>query len=503
MPRALREYVVPKRLIAGPVHHLGHYKHHRGFVVMKNADFRKHAHELVDWMADYLEHVEQYPVRPPTIPGEILHQLPGHAPIAGEPFAAIFDDFRNIIVPGMTHWQNPSFFGYFPANTSGPSILAEMLTATLGAQCMSWVTSPAATELEERVMEWLREMLGLPADFTGVIQDTASSATLCSILTAREAKTNYAVNGRGFSADQRFTVYCSSEAHSSIEKAVKIAGLGKDQLRKIPVDTAYAMIPEELDRSICSDQAAGWTPLCVTAAIGTTGSTAIDPLRAIGDICRTHGVWLHVDAALAGTALVLPELRWMIDGIEAVDTFVFNPHKWMFTNFDCSAYFVRDPAALVRTFEILPEYLKTAEGNHVKNYRDWGLQMGRRFRALKLWFVIRSFGVAGLQEKVRYHIELAQMLVGKISATTDFEILAPVPLNAICFRYRPRTVTDEKELSRLNAGLMERLNATGKVFLTHTKLNGHFTLRLVIAQTNVEERHVLQAWEMIQRMARV
>ncbi|RPH37767.1 aspartate aminotransferase family protein [bacterium] len=469
---------------------------------MKNDEFRKHAHELVDWMADYMEHVESYAVKPTTKPREIIHQLPGHPPATGEPFAAIFEDFRETIVPGMTHWQNPSFFAYFPANTSGPSILAEMLTATLGAQCMSWATSPAATELEERVMEWLGEMIGLPAGFTGVIQDTASTATLCSILTAREAKSDYAINSRGFSTDRRFTVYCSSEAHSSVEKAVKIAGIGKDQLRKIPVDTAYAMIPEALEEAIGADIAAGCTPLCVVAAIGTTGSTAIDPLRAIGAICRKHGVWLHVDAAFAGTALVLPEFRWMIEGMEAVDTFVFNPHKWMFTNFDCSAYFVKDRGALIRTFEILPEYLKTSEGERVNNYRDWGIQLGRRFRALKLWFVIRSFGVAGIQQKVRCHIELAQGLAGKIRAAGDFELLAPVPLNTICFRYRPRRIANEDELNRLNAELMERLNKTGKIFLTHTKLNGRFALRFVGAQTNVEERHVQEAWEMIQRTAR-
>jgi len=298
-------------------------------------------------------------------------------------------------------------------------------------------------------------------------------------------------------------VYCSSEAHSSVEKAVKIAGLGKENLRKIPVDARFAMMPEELKKTIDADIAAGRTPLCVIAAIGTTGSTAIDPLRAIGEICRTHGIWLHVDAALAGTALVLPELRWMINGIEAADTFVFNPHKWMFTNFDCSAYFVRDHGALIRTFEILPEYLKTSEKERVNNYRDWGIQLGRRFRALKLWFVIRSFGVAGIQERIRFHLRLTQELLTKMKATEDFEILAPVPLNTICFRYRPRQVNSEGELNRINADLMHRLNATGKLFLTHTKLNGRFALRFVVAQTNVEERHVLDAWGLILQMARM
>jgi len=469
---------------------------------MDNKDFRTHAHELVDWMADYLEHVDSYPVKPDTKPKDILRQLPGHPPTHGEPFEAIFEDFRRIIVPGMTHWQSPSFFAYFPANTSAPSILAEMLTATLGAQCMSWATSPAATELEERMMGWLREMIGLPGEFTGVIQDTASTATLCSLLTAREAKSDYAINSRGFDTGRRFTVYCSTEAHSSVEKAVKVAGLGKEQLRKIPVDDAYAMRPAALETAVREDIAAGFTPLCVIAAIGTTGSTAIDPLAAIGEICRRNNIWLHVDAALAGTALVLPEFRWMVEGIEAVDTFVFNPHKWMFTNFDCSAYFVRDPGALVRTFEILPEYLKTAEAERVNNYRDWGLQLGRRFRALKLWFVIRTFGVAGIQEKVRLHLKLARELAGNIRSANDFELLAPVPLNTVCFRYKPRHVSDEVALNTLNAGLMERLNATGKIYLTHTKLNGRFALRIVVGQTNVEERHVREAWEMIQRMAR-
>ncbi|MBP1646564.1 MAG: aromatic-L-amino-acid decarboxylase [Bacteroidetes bacterium] len=469
---------------------------------MKNDEFRRHAHDLVDWMADYLEHVERYPVKPSLKPGDITRQLPGHPPMEGEPFASIFDDFREIIVPGMTHWQNPSFFAYFPANSSAPSILAEMLIATLAAQCMSWATSPAATELEERAMEWLREMIGLPAGFTGVIQDTASTATLCSILTAREARSDYTINSRGFTPEHRVTVYCSSEAHSSVEKAVKIAGIGKEHLRKIPVDAAYAMKPDALETAIRTDIAAGYSPLCVIAALGTTGSTAIDPLRAVGAICRTYGAWLHVDAAFAGTALVLPECRWMIEGIEEVDTFVFNPHKWMFTNFDCSAYFVRDTEALIRTFEILPEYLKTSEAERVNNYRDWGIQLGRRFRALKLWFVIRSYGVAGIQEKVRYHLALTQGLAEKIKAAGDFEIMAPVPLNTICFRYRPPHVMGEAELDRLNADLMERLNATGKLFLTHTKLGGHFTLRLVIAQTNVDARHVDEAWAMIQQLAR-
>ncbi len=468
---------------------------------MDNHEFRRHAHELVDWMADYLEQVRTYPVKAQVAPKEIFNQLPSLPPIEGESFERIFADFEKTILRGMTHWQHPSFFAYFPANSSPPSVLAEMLMSTLAAQCMSWQTSPAATELEERVMQWLRQMIGLQEGFAGVIQDTASTATLCSLLTAREKFSQFAINSRGFDGSKRFAVYGSSETHSSIEKAVKIAGLGSENLRKIAVDEAFAMRAPELEQAIKADLTAGLTPLAVVATIGTTGSTAIDPLRAIGEICRRYGLWLHVDAAYAGTALLLPELRWMIDGIEYADTFVFNPHKWMFTNFDCTAYFARDPEALVRTFEILPEYLKTAEGDRVNNYRDWGLQLGRRFRALKLWFVIRSYGVAGLQEKIRAQLELARGLAAEIESSGDFEILAPLPLNVICFRHHPKGMDDLEKLNAVNEQLLERLNATGKIYLTHTKLGGVYTMRMVIAQTQVNEEDVRAAWGLIKEMA--
>jgi aromatic-L-amino-acid decarboxylase len=453
-------------------------------------------------MADYLEQVEVYPVKSDVAPRTIFNRIPPLPPQEGEPFDALLNDFRTIILPGMTHWQHPSFFAYFPANASPPSVLAEMLTATLGAQCMSWVTSPAATELEERMMTWLRTMLGLPDSFSGVLQDTASTATLCAILTAREHRTKYLINQRGFTPDVRFTVYCSTETHSSIEKAVKIAGLGREFLRKIPVDETYALRPDLLEEAIQLDMRRGYTPLCVVAAIGTTGSTAIDPLRSIGAISRKFKAWLHVDAAFAGSALVLPEYRWMIDGIELADSFVFNPHKWLFTNFDCSAYFVRDKEALVRTFEILPEYLKTVEGEQVHNYRDWGIQLGRRFRALKLWFVIRSYGVRGLQETIRAHIAMARQLATTIQASPDFELLAPAPLNLICFRYHPRHITDPARLDALNAQILESLNKSGKLYLSHTKLGGRYALRLVIGQTTVQQRHVDAAWEQITATAR-
>jgi aromatic-L-amino-acid decarboxylase len=465
-------------------------------------EFRKSGHQIVDWMVDYFKSLETLPVRPRIKPGDIFSQIPAQAPQNAEGFEALFADFLKIIVPGMTHWQHPAFFAYFPANNSYPSVLGEMLTAALGAQCMSWETSPAATELEERVMNWIADLIALPAGFVGVIQDTASTATLCSLLTAREKKSAFAVNKNGFYNRKPFTIYCSTEAHSSIEKAVKMAGLGNNNLRKIAVDDNFAMDPQLLNQAICRDKDQNLSPLAVVAAIGTTGSTAIDPLREIGNICRDHDIWLHVDAAYAGTALVLEEKRWMADGLEMADSFVFNPHKWMFTNFDCSAYFVKDKDALLNTFAILPEYLKTREGHRVNNYRDWGIQLGRRFRALKLWFVLRSFGQKGIKSKIRNHIQWAQRVANDIENSSDFELLAPVPLATICFRYKPPELQDTEVLNRLNQQLLEDLNSTGKLFLTHTKLAGCYTIRMVVGQTYVEAHHVTRAWKMIQERAR-
>ncbi len=463
-------------------------------------DFRRHAHELVDWMADYFGGVEEMPVLPRVNPGEILAELPAGPPEKGESFERIMEDFKSVILPGITHWQSPNYFAYFNANNSFPSILAEMLTATLGVQCMSWITSPAATELEERVMQWLGEMIGLPREFTGVIQDSASSATLSSLLTAREKASDCKVNRQGF-GDERFTVYCSQEAHSSVEKGVRIAGIGASRLRRIAVDADYAMDPGALDAAIRQDLEEGFHPLAIVAALGTTGSTAIDPLDQVAAISRNYGLWLHVDAAYAGTALLLPAMRWMIKGIEDVDSFVFNPHKWMFTNFDCSAYFVRDADALVNTFTLLPEYLKTPVDGSVKNYRDWGVPLGRRFRALKLWFVIREYGIRGLRDAVANHIRWACEIADRVREATDFELMAPAPLSTVCFRFHPESMEDPGELDDLNQHLMDELNASGKLFLTHTRLGGALTLRLVIGQTRQERRHVMAAWETITKTA--
>jgi aromatic-L-amino-acid decarboxylase len=404
-------------------------------------------------------------------------------------------------MPGMTHWQSPNFFAYFPANGSYPSILAEMLTASLGAQCMVWDTSPAAAELEEMMMNWLKTMTGLPADWHGVIQDTASTSTLVSILCAREKYSDYSINETGFNDLNKLRVYCSSEAHSSVEKAVKIAGIGRKNLVKIATDIQYRMDPTMLRKAIADDIAAGFTPLCVVAALGTTGCTSVDPLSEIASVCEEFKLWLHVDAAYAGTALLLPEYRWMTEGIEKADSFVFNPHKWMFTNFDCSAYFVKDKEALIRTFEILPEYLKTGNRGLVNDYRDWGIQLGRRFRALKLWFVIRSFGVTQLQEMIREHIRIARWLEQQVIENRDFEIMAPVPLSLVCFRYRPSCIIGTENLNRVNAELLGKLNSTGRIFLTHTKLNGQYTLRMSIAGTQTTHKHVEQAWELIKEIA--
>ncbi|WP_420384674.1 pyridoxal phosphate-dependent decarboxylase family protein [Roseivirga sp.] len=464
---------------------------------MDTQSFRKHAHELVDWMADYFESVEDYPVMSQVNPGDILKQIPASAPEQAESFDQVFKDFKDIIMPGITHWESPNFMAYFPANKSKGSVLAEMLMSTLGAQCMQWLTSPAAAELEEQMMVWLREILGLPETFTGVIQDTASTATLCAILTAREKVTEYAINERGFD-NQKFTVYASEQIHSSIDKAVKIAGIGAVNLRKVGVDEAFAMVPEQLNQIIEADLNDGYTPLCVVSAIGTTSTTAIDPIDEVGDICLKHQVWHHVDAAYAGTALILPEMRWMSEGIQKADSFVFNPHKWMFTNFDCTAYFVKDPVSLVNTFTITPDYLKTSVDGEVKNYRDWGIPLGRRFRALKLWFVIREFGVEGIQEKIRKHILLGQWLANQIEAHQDFELMAPVPLNTLCFRY----INGETDkLDQINEEIMKKVNNTGKLFFTQTKLNGKFVLRLAFGNTNLEAYHVENAWSLIQQTA--
>ncbi len=466
---------------------------------MSPDEFRRWGRAVVDWIADYYERVETLPVLSRAEPGQVRAALPPHPPERGEPFDAMLADVDRVILPGLTHWQSPSFFAFFPANTSFPSILGELLSAGLGVQGMLWATSPACTELETHVLDWVAEMLDLPAAFRsdgpggGVIQDTASSAALCALLAARERATGLATNEHG--CDGRLTAYASDQAHSSIEKAVRIAGIGRENLRLVPVDDRYAIRPEALARAIRRDRAAGKQPFFVVATVGTTSSNAIDPLPEIGRICRDEGLWLHVDAAMCGTAAVCPELRHIHRGLDLADSYCFNPHKWMFTNFDCDCFYVADRAALIRSLSVLPEYLRNraTESGAVIDYRDWQVPLGRRFRALKLWFVIRHYGVEGLRHHVRRHVELARRFASWVEADERFELAAPAPLNLVCFRHRGG---DE-----VNQGILDRVNGSGELYLTHTRLDDRLTLRFCVGQTHTEARHVEAAWERIREAA--
>jgi aromatic-L-amino-acid decarboxylase len=470
-------------------------------------EFRRYGRMVVDWIADYMENVERYPVLSRAQPGEIRALLPPHPPQHGEPFEAILADMERVVMPGVTHWQSPNFFAYFPANASGPAILGDLLSSGLGVQGMLWATSPACTEVETHVLDWYADMLGLPAKFKsdsaggGVIQDTASSSTLTAMLVAREQATGYRSNAEGYAGaagcSGRLIAYTSTQAHSSVEKAAGVAGIGRENLRAIPVDAGYAMRPDALAAQIREDRELGLTPFFVSATVGTTSSNAMDPLGAIGAICRAEKLWFHVDAAMSGTAAVCPEFRWIHDGVQGADSYCTNPHKWMFTNFDCDVFFVADRAALIRTLSILPEYLKNkaTESGAVFDYRDWHIPLGRRFRALKLWFVIRHYGVEGLRHHIRRHVALAQEFTAWVRADPRFELAAPVPLNLVCFRLR--------EGDEANRRLLERLNASGDLYLTHTVLDGKYTLRMSIGQTHTEARHVAAAWERIREAASI
>ncbi|HET7042036.1 MAG TPA: aminotransferase class V-fold PLP-dependent enzyme [Gemmatimonadales bacterium] len=472
--------------------------------MMDLKEFRANAHRLADWMADYLETLEGRRVSPEVQPGDVRRALPSTAPERAEGFDRVMADFERIVLPGMTHWDHPAFFAYFPGDHSPASILAEMLTAAMGAQCMSWNTSPAATETEQAMMEWLRQMVGLPHTFTGVLQDTASSATLVAMLEARERATGFRFAKEGAAAPgaDKLVVYASREAHSSIDKAVRLAGLGEGRLWKIPTDASFAMKVDELAEAMAADRAAGMTPCAVVATVGTTSSTGIDDVAAIAKLCRQHGAWLHVDAAYAGSAAILPELRPHFRGWEEADSIVFNPHKWLFAQFDCSAYFVKDPGHLIATCGADPEYLKWSADDQVANFRDWGIPLGRRFRALKLWFVIRDFGVEGLRAVLREHLRLAQLVRQLVIETPGWEVLAPSPFGLVCFRYRPAGMAaDDPKVDELNRQLLARVNATGKALLTHTTLKGRYAIRWSIGSLQVEERHVQATWELLRGMA--
>ena len=470
--------------------------------MMNTEEFRKNGHAMIDWMAEYMDSVENFNVRSQVEPGDILSLLEKDPPFEGESMDGIFEDFKEKILPGITHWQHPSFFAYFPANSSPPSVLAEMLTATLGAQCMLWQTSPAATEMETRLTDWLRKMTGLPSGLRGVIQNSASSATLCALLTAREKATNWRTNKEGMrSLSSSLIVYTSEEAHSSTEKGAKIAGFGANNIRLINTGERFEMCPKALKKKVLEDISNGNIPACVVASMGTTGVGAIDPLKAIGEVCKKYNIFFHVDAAWAGSALILPEERWMAEGIEMADSIVFNPHKWLLTNFDCSAHFVKDPDALIRTLSILPEYLKSREQEKIIDYRDWSVPLGRRFRALKLWFVIRSYGIKGLQEIIRNHIKMAQQAEAWIDADPDFELVTPRSLSLFNFRFHPQNLNNLRDVDGLNENLLNRLNDTGRVYFTQNRVRGKYTIRWSIGQTNTKPIHVKKAWSVIKQTA--
>jgi aromatic-L-amino-acid/L-tryptophan decarboxylase len=467
---------------------------------MQIEEIRSWGARIADWSVRYLTTVRERPVRSPQAPGTTLKALPATPPDKGEDFAVIFADFEKIIMPGLTHWQHPRHFAYFPSNSSPPSVLAEYLTATLGVQCMLWQTAPAATELEMRVLDWLRQMIGLPEGFHGVIQDTASNATLSALLTAREKALAWRGNTKGLSGQPAVRAYCSEQAHSSIDKACWIAGIGQDNLVKLPsTGKTYGIDVAALERAIVADRAAGHLPAAIVACVGATSAGACDDVRAICELGRRHRLHVHVDAAWAGSAMICPEFRTLWDGVELADSVVLNPHKWLLTNFDCTAYFVRDPEALVKTLGIRPEYLKTQGRDGIINFSEWSPQLGRRFRALKLWFVIRAYGVEHLRNFIRDHVRWAQGLAKRIAEAPDFELVTPPILSLLSFRYRPESVAD---LDALNARLIQRINDDGRIYVTQTKFRDRFVIRFVVGQSYTTEADVAFAWDVIQQIAR-
>ncbi|MBI4887204.1 MAG: amino acid decarboxylase [Acidobacteria bacterium] len=467
------------------------------------SDFRRHGHALVEWIAEYLAGSERYPVLSRVAPGDVRRALPDAAPEQGESFESIFADFERVLVPALTHWNHPGFFGYFAITASAPGVLAEFLSAALNQQAMLWRTSPAATELEEVSLGWLRRLMGLPDSFEGVIYDTASISSLHALAAARElVMPDVRERGMAGRADLgAFRVYCSEQAHVSIDKAVILLGLGQRSLRHVAVDADFRMRADALRTAISEDRTAGVTPLAVVATAGTTSTTSVDPLGEIATICRREGVWLHVDAAYAGVTAMLPEYRPRFAGWEQADSVVVNPHKWLFTPFDLSAFYCRRMDAVRQAFSLVPEYLQTPEGARgVRNLMDTGVQLGRRFRALKLWMVLRHFGAAGLRAALNEHLRLAQIFRAWVDADPQFERLAPAPFSVVCFRGRPAGFSGTaEELDALNARLLDAVNATGEVFLSHTRLNGRFALRLAVGHLRTTDEHVARAWELLKQ----
>ena len=463
--------------------------------------FASAAAEVVRWIDEYFREAERYPVLAQVRPGQVLERLPSAPPEEPEPFEAVWEDFQRVILPGVTHWNHPAFFAYFAITGSAPGVLGELVSAALNVNAMLWRTCPAATELEQVVLDWLRQMLGLPPQF-GVLMDTASVATLCAVAAARESL-ELGIRTRGMAGRPdlpRLRLYTSEQAHSSVEKAAIVLGFGQEGVRKIPTDAEYRMRPDALEEALREDLRAGWRPACVVATVGTTSTTSVDPVDQIAQVCERYGVWLHVDAAYGGAAAILPEMRWVLHGCERADSFLVNPHKWLFTPIDCTAFYTRRPEALRGAFSLVPEYLQTPVSDAV-NFMDYGVQLGRRFRALKLWMVLRMFGVRGLQEALRKHLQLARQFAEWVDSSEEFQRVAPVPFSTVCFRHRAPGLSPE-EANRFNERLLEAVNATGQAYLSHTVLRGQYVLRLAVGNLRTELRHVRRCWELLQEHAR-
>jgi aromatic-L-amino-acid decarboxylase len=461
---------------------------------MSAEDFRRFGHEIVDWIAEYFENIETFPVLSQNEPNELKNALPKSAPVGGEDFAEVLKDVDKLILPAVTHWNHPNFHGLFSTSTSSVGVFGEMLSAAFDMKAMLWRTSPASTELEEVVLDWLRQMMCLPADFKGIIYDTASVSTLHAIAVARE-RLNLRIREDGMSGRTDLPllrVYCSEHVHSSIDKAVIMLGLGQKSLCKIPTNERFEIDVEKLAEAVEEDIRNGFLPFCVVPTIGTTSSSSVDDVERIADICEKHNLWLHVDTAYAGATAIVPEFQKYFKGMERADSIVTNPHKWLFTPFDLSVLFVKDLDLLKKTFSLVPEYLKTNEV--VTNQMDYGIQLGRRFRSLKFWFILRYFGQEGLQERIREHCRLARLFASWVEDADNFEMLAPVPFALVCFRACPKKVDD---LDVFNENLMNRINASGEAYLSHTKLDGKFTLRLSVGSIRVEERHLRKVWDLL------
>jgi aromatic-L-amino-acid/L-tryptophan decarboxylase len=473
---------------------------------MPAEEFRQSGHQLIDWIADFLANVGNLPAFPEVQPGDIRSKLPSAPPTEGEAMDEILADVERLIMPGMAHWNHPRFFAYFTSSGSAPGILGELLSAAFNVNSMLWQACPAATELEQVTLDWLRQMIGLPPETWGVIYDGGSTSTFHAIAAAREQLVELKIRERGLSGRgdiPQLRIYTSDQGHSSIDKAAVALGLGMDSVRRVAVDNQYQMDPQALEEALAEDRSAGRLPFCVVATVGSTSCTSLDPVRAIAGICEREGLWLHVDAAYGGAAAVVPEMRFVLDGCDHADSIVINPHKWLFVPLDLSVLYTRKPEVLRRAFSLVPEYLRTPKDDEVVNYMDYGIPLGRRFRALKLWFTLRYFGVEGIADRIREHLRLAKQFAGWLDEHSEFERLAPVPLSTVCFRGHPQGADDDEVLNHFNEQLMQAINHTGEAFLSHTKLSGRFTLRLVVSQLRTNEAEVARVWEIVQEQFRL